>query len=201
MPHLREFSYQSPWLYGEVCETNQLNRMLLWAGILWPTWGKVVCLLATNELWLGSLTHFDIQGTFCDCLISVACRNNYACKEEQISFQYINEIRPKDNWARILFFKSQKIFHEWNASRICKSRATFKYPNQGSYYCVLWCMPSSSFHKYIWKTCICLAVTSLTHSFIQYTPIRHLSFLTIMLGTIRDFKINNRSMGEDDCPK
>lgn len=84
--------------------------MLLWAGALWPTWGKVVCLLATNELWLGSLTHFDIQGIFCDYLISVACRSNYAHKEEQISFQYINEIRPKDNWARILFLKSQNLF-------------------------------------------------------------------------------------------
>lgn len=169
--------------------------MLLWAGALWPTWGKVVCLLATNELWLGFLTHFDIQGIFCDCLISVACRSNYAPKEEQISFQYMNEIRPKDNWARILFLKTQKILHEWNASRICKSWAAFKYPNQGKYYCVLWYMPPSSFHKCILKMCICLAVISLTHSFIQYTPIKHLSFLTIMLGTIRDFKINNRSIG------
>ena len=61
--------------------------------------------------------------------------------------------------------------------------------------------PQAHFIIYILKTCICLAVTSLTHSFIQYTPIKHLSFLTIMLGTIRDFKINNRSMGGRRLPQ
>lgn len=140
MPYLRGFFHQSPWLYWGVCETNQLNMMLPWAGASWPG-ERLAAYLPPKDSGPGSLIYLTFREFSLSALSLWPVGINLSAKESKCISSILMRLDSRTTEQESYFWNLKKIFmnemQEESASHSLHSNILTK----GGVLCIMTCAP------------------------------------------------------------